>query len=73
MIGVQVRQQDVDVVGVDVPLQRAQHSPAEIQYQRRGVGSRQQVSGRGRIRADHTAGAAQDRHSHNSKLATGSV
>ncbi|GAA2787881.1 hypothetical protein GCM10010533_27710 [Mycolicibacterium pallens] len=60
----QMRQQDMDLVGVGVALQRAEHPTPEIEHERRGVRCRQQVSGRRRIRPDNTAGATEDGDSH---------
>ena len=66
MVGVQVRQQDMHRVGVGVALQRAEHTAAEIDDQRRRVGCGQEVPGRWRIRPDNTAGATEygDSHAH---------
>ncbi|GAY17922.1 hypothetical protein MSZK_46480 [Mycobacterium sp. shizuoka-1] len=64
MVGVQMGQQDVDVVGVGVALQGAEHTAAEIEDKRRGVRRGQQVAGRRRIRSDNTAGATKDGDSH---------
>jgi hypothetical protein len=70
MIGVQMGQQDVHLVGVGVALQRPEHAAAEVDDQWRGVGGGQQVARRRRIRPDDTSRAAQDGQSHSTKLAT---
>ena len=66
VVGVQVREQDMHRVGVGMALQRAQHSAAEIDDQRRRVRCGQQITRRWRIRPDNTAGATEygDSHAH---------
>ena len=66
VVGVQMREQDMHGVGVGVALQRAKHSAAEIDDQRRGVRGGEQVARRWRIRPDNTAGATEygDSHAH---------
>jgi hypothetical protein len=58
--------QYVNGVGIRVTLQRAQHATTEIDDQRGRIRGGQQVSGRWRIRPDHTAGATEygDSHAH---------
>ncbi|GAA3526466.1 hypothetical protein GCM10023077_00300 [Mycolicibacterium helvum] len=64
MVGMQMRQQNVNVVWVGVALQRTQHAAAEIENKRWRVGCSQQVPGRRRIRPDNAAGATKDGDSH---------
>ena len=66
VVGVQVREQHMDRVGVGVTLQRAKHSTPEIDDQRRSVRGGKQVARSWRIRPDNTAGATEygDSHAH---------
>lgn len=66
MVGVQVRQQNMNSIGIGMALKCAEHSAAEIDRQGRGIGRAQKVPGRWRIRPDNTAGATEygDSHAH---------
>ncbi len=66
VVGMQMREQHMHRVGVGMALQRAEHSAAEVDDQRRRVGRGQQIAGRWRIRPDNTAGATEygDSHAH---------
>jgi hypothetical protein len=66
VVGVQVRQQHLDVVGIGVSLQRAEHAAAEVDHQWRGVGRGEEISGRRRIRPGNATGATEhgDSHAH---------
>jgi hypothetical protein len=64
MVGVQMGKQHLHVAGICMPLQRAQHAPAEVENQRRSVRRSEQITRRGRIRTHYAAGAAEDGYSH---------
>jgi hypothetical protein len=66
MVGVEVRQQNMNSIGIRMTLKCAEYSAAEIDHQRRGVGRTQKIPRRWRIRPDNTAGATEygDSHAH---------
>ena len=66
MVGVQMGQQHVNGVRIRMTLQGAEDTTPEVENQGRGVGRGDEISGRGRIRTDHTAGTTEygDSHAH---------
>ena len=64
VIGVQVRQQNVDRTRIGVPLQRAEYATTEVDHQGRSIRGPEQITRCRRIRANDAPGAAQHGNSH---------
>ncbi len=64
MVRMQMRQQHMHRRGIRVPLQRAEHTPAEVDNQRRCVRRSEQIPRRRRIRPHDATGASEHGYPH---------